>query len=404
MTAAQTLELRSSAIRSRLNTINGLEGDAYTDEIRAESDTLTTEYTDVETRHRAALVVESDETEKRDREYQNGSTPEARELRELTERASVGAIILAVTEKRHSLGAELELQQAHGLTENQIPLDMLRVEQRAAGVTTAPTNVGTSQAEIVQPVFANGAGSFLGITRPTVAAGDAVYPVLATRPDVGGPHSDSSDVPETDSTFDADLLAPERIQASSMYRRVDAARFPGMDAALRMALNSGLEEKLDYEVLRGTEGLLTGSKLTNHNKSGETSHAQYLSQFCFARVDGRYAAEQSDIKVLMGSGTYAHAGSTYQTNPHLSALDALMAKVPVRVSAHVPAVASTKQNNVIRLGSRIDYVQPMWMGVTIIVDETSGSGKGEIEVTAVLLTNTKILRSDGFYKQQAQVS
>ena len=39
MTAVQTLELRSSAIRSRLNQINGLEGDAYTDEIRAESDT-----------------------------------------------------------------------------------------------------------------------------------------------------------------------------------------------------------------------------------------------------------------------------------------------------------------------------------------------------------------------------
>ena len=404
MTAAQTLELRSSAIRSRLNAINGLEGDAYTDEIRAESDVLTTEYTDVETRHRAAMVIEGDETEKRDLEYQNGSTPEARELLALTGRANAGAIIMAVTEKRNSIGAELELQQAHGLAENQIPIDMLRIEQRAAGVTTAPTNVGTSQAEIVQPVFASGAGAFLGISRPVVAQGDSVFPVLATRPDVGGPHSDSSDVPETDSTFDADLLAPERVQASTMYRRVDAARFPNMDAALRMALNSGLSEKLDYEALRGTEGLLTGSKLTNHNKSGETSHAQYLSQFCFARVDGRYAAEQSDLKVLMGSGTYAHAGSTYQTNPHLSALDALMAKVPVRVSAHVPAVASTKQNNVIRLGSRIDYVQPMWMGITIIVDETSGSGKGEIEVTAVLLTNTKILRSDGFYKQQAQVS
>ena len=298
-----------------------------------------------------------------------------------------------------------ELQQAHGLAENQIPIDMLRMpELRAAGVTTAPTNVGTSQAEIVAPVFATGAGAFLGIDRPTVAMGDAVYPVLATRPDVGGPHSDSSDVPETDSTFDADLLAPDRVQASTMYRRVDAARFPNMDAALRMALNSGLEEKLDYEVLRGTEGLLTGSKLANHNKSGETTHAQYLSQFCFGRVDGRFASEQSDLKVLMGSGTYGHAGSTYQTNPHMSALDALMAKVPVRVSANIPAVASTKQNNVIRLGMRSDYVQPLWMGVTIIVDEVTGSGKGEIEVTAVLLTNTKILRADGFYKQQAQVS
>ena len=79
-----------------------------------------------------------------------------------------------------------------------------------------------------------------------------------------------------------------------------------MDAALRMALNAGLEEKLDYEVLRGTEGLLTGSKLANHNKSGETTHAQYLSQFCFGRVDGRFAAEQSDIKVLMGSPGHTH--------------------------------------------------------------------------------------------------
>ena len=149
---------------------------------------------------------------------------------------------------------------------------------------------------------------------------------------------------------------------------------------------------------------MTGSKLTNHNKSGETTHAQYLSQFCFGRVDGRFAAEQSDIKVLMGSGTYAHAGSTYQSTPHLSALDALMAKVPVRVSANIPDVASTKQNNVVRLGSRNDYVQPLWSGVTIIVDEVTGSGKGEIEVTAVLLTNTKILRQSGFHKQQAQVS
>ena len=227
----------------------------------------------------------------------------------------------------------------------------LRVEQRAAGVTTAPTNVGTSQAEIVQPVFANGAGAFLGISRPVVAQGDSVYPVLATRPDVGGPHSDSSDVPETDSTFDADLLAPERVQASTMYRRVDAARFPGMDAALRMALNSGLEEKLDYEVLRGVEGLLTGAKLTNHNKSWrDEPRAVSLSVLLRPRRWPLCLRAKRSQGADGKSGTYAHAGSTYQTNPHMSALDALMAKVPVRVSAHVPAVASTKQNNVIRLG------------------------------------------------------
>ena len=399
MSPLMKLQVRQSEIREKINTLLG--NDKRSEEQDAELVKLTTEGQKIEPEIRAAIIAAPDPGEA---ETVEAGDAETRELRQLTGRANAGAIILAVTEKRNSIGAELELQQHHKLAENQIPLDMLRVEQRAAGVTTAPTNVGTNQAEIVQPVFANGAGAYLGITRPSVAAGDAVYPVLATRPDVGGPHSDSTDVPETDSTFDSDLLAPERIQASSMYRRVDAARFPTMDSALRMALNSGLEERLDYEILRGVEGLLTGSKISNHNKTGETTHAQYLSQFCFGRVDGRYAAEQSDIKVLMGSGSYAHAGSTYQATPHLSALDALMEKIPVRVSAHVPAVASTKQNNIIRLGMRSDYIQPLWMGVTIIVDETSGSGKGEIEVTAVLLTNTKILRSSGFYKQQVAVS
>ena len=399
MSPLQKLQVRQSEIREKLNTLLG--NDKRSEEQDAELVKLTTEGQKIEPEIRAAIIAAPDPEEA---ETVETGDAESRELRQLTGRANAGAIILAVTEKRNSIGAELELQQHHKLAENQLPLDLLRVEQRAAGVTTAPTNVGTNQAEILQPVFSSGAGAFLGITRPTVAAGDAVYPVLATRPDVGGPHADSSDVPETDSTFDADLLAPERVQASTMYRRVDAARFPNMDSALRMALNSGLTEKLDYEVLRGVEGLLTGSKLANHNKSGETTHAQYLSQFCFGRVDGRFAAEQGDLKVLMGAGTYGHAGSTYQTNPHMSALDALMEKIPVRVSAHIPAVASTKQNNVIRLGMRSDYVQPTWNNITIIVDETSGSGKGEIEVTAVLLTNTKILRSSGFYKQQAQVS
>ena len=130
----------------------------------------------------------------------------------------MGAIILAVTEKRHCLGAELELQQAHGLTENQIPLDMIRVEQRAAGVTTAPTNVGTSQAPIVQPVFANGAGAYLGNYSPGRSPRRFGLPGAVYSP--GCRRTTQRLIGRTGngfSTFDADLLAPERIQASSVH-------------------------------------------------------------------------------------------------------------------------------------------------------------------------------------------
>ena len=151
MRLSQTLNLRISEIRQRLNEISVLEGDDFTTEVRSESEALQTEFADVEVKYRSAVIAESDDDDAARRAL-NGPDSEGRELQRLTEQANAGAIILAVTEKRNCLGAELELQQAHGLAENQIPLDMLRVEQRAAGVTTAPTNVGTSQAEIVQPV------------------------------------------------------------------------------------------------------------------------------------------------------------------------------------------------------------------------------------------------------------
>ena len=73
----------------------------------------------------------------------------------------------------------------------------------------------------------------------------------------------------------------------------------------------------------------------------------------------------------MGSGIVCARGQHLPGHAApISALDALMAKIPVRVSANMcQPWRATKQNNVIRLGSRIDYIQPLWMGVTILVDE-----------------------------------
>ena len=135
-------------------------------------------------------------------------------------------------------------------------VELLRapVEEHRA-VTPSVTNVGAVEQSVVMPVFASGGGAFFSIDRPTVAMGDSVYPVLTSLPSVEGPHADSTNVGETEGAFDADLLAPERIQASFKYRRTDAARFSGLDSSLRMALNMGLEEKLDFEAIAGDEGL-----------------------------------------------------------------------------------------------------------------------------------------------------
>ena len=41
---------------------------------------------------------------------------------------------------------------------------------------------------------------------------------------------------------------------------------------------------------------------------------------------------------------------------------------------------------------------PIWEGVTLIPDEITKAGTGQIVVTAVMLHAIKVLRSDGFFK------
>ena len=130
-----------------------------------------------------------------------------------------------------------------------------------------------------------------------------------------------------------------------------------------------------------------------------------MSNFGFGRVDGKYASGLGDIRMVMGAGTFGHAGTQYANSNKgdLSAIEKLaMITSGVKVSAHVPAVASSKQNAVIRLGMRRDMVSPVWEGVTLISDEVTKAQRGQIVVTAVMLHAIKLLRADGFYKQESQ--
>ena len=101
----------------------------------------------------------------------------------------------------------------------------------------------------------------------------------------------------------ANTLAPERLQASFSYSRTDAARFAGLDASLRLALNpAGSKRRLDDQAISGTDGLLTGTNLGNNNVTATTSFALYLSGLLYGRVDGRYARTPGDVRVLVGQG------------------------------------------------------------------------------------------------------
>ena len=64
--------------------------------------------------------------------------------------------------------------------------------------------------------------------------------------------------------------------------------------------------------------------LDNHNVSTQTGFNDYISDFGYSRVDGRYAADGKDLRLVMGSDTYAHAGRQYRhANADDVALDRL---------------------------------------------------------------------------------
>ena len=392
-----TAALKLSEIREKLNDLNAVT--EPTDAQKTEETALLASQKKTETEYRESVTTESDE---------HATVPvdaEDRAFRAVLARGNVGRIMTALVEHRSTDGADAELQQHRGLASNQIPLDLLRppVEHRA--VTTGPAHVATTEQPAIMPVFARGIGAFIFADRPTVDAGTVAYPILDQRPTVGGPHTDSTAVDETTGSFSSDLLLPERIQASYFYRRVDLARFPVIDTSLRQALRDGLEEKLDQELIAGAAGLFTGTNLSAHAAAAVTSFATYLSEFGHGRVDGRYAAALTDIRAVMGSATYAHAGNQYRSNnADYSALDALMSKTGgVKVSAHVPAVAGNKQNAVIRLGQHDRaIIQVLWDGLTLVPDEITKVKTGEVAITAILLTATKILRAESFFKQQTQ--
>ena len=396
MKASQKIALEMSEKREQLNAL--LAMDELSDDQRADLATFSARMQQLEVEARAAILAEDETTITRS-DVVDG---EDRELRSLIDRANIGAIFEAALEHRQTVGPEAELQAHFKLAANAIPLALL--ETRA--VTPAPGDVGTQQSTIIPGVFPQSCAAFLAVDMPTVGVGESVFPVLTQNATAHTP-AENGPAAETTGAFSADVLSPSRLQASFFYSREDRARFSGMDEALRMNLSDALSDGLDKQILAGTEGLFTGTKLANHNVSAITSYALYRSQLGYGRVDGVFAGGVGDLKIVMGAETYGHAAGVFRSDNagDRAALEDLMQVTGgVKVSAHVPGVTSKKQNAVIRLGMRRDMVAPIWEGVTLIPDEITKAANGQIVVTAVMLHAVKILRADGFYKQQLQVA
>ncbi len=379
--------LRISEVKERLNHLGGLSGDDLTEEHRAEIGTLTNEYTELETRARALMVAEDEAANETTTEGGKTDT----EFRSMVDKARLSDIVDAALGGRATDGATRELQDELGLDSAQVPLELLEV--RTAGQTSAPSDTGAVQHPIIPAVFPRAAAAYLGVEMPSVPVGDSTFTLLSTSLKPGTPAA-GDDQAHSAGAFTAKTVAPKRVQGSFFIRREDRARLAGMEEALRENLSAAISDKMDSEII--ANGFLASSggiRPKDGDKASTTAKfSDYLS-LLYGEVDGIYANMASDVRLLFGSDTYAHAGSVYRSNnADYNAVDALTSKSGgLRVSAHIPAAAtvdSVAGNALVIAAKDVSLrhaVAPVWQGPTLIVDEVTQAKAGEIVITMVAL-------------------
>lgn len=394
MTNLQRISLRMSEVRERLNKISGLSGDNFTEEIRSESEKLSTEYQDLEARHRAAIVGESET------ETLKPADSETRELSKLIERVNLGSILQASLYQTLPDGREKEVQDHFGLATNQFPIEALKqVRAEVRAVTPAPSDVGRVQHGIIPQIFPDSVTGFLGVGQPTVGVGQQTYTVLTTGATVHTPAKGAS-AAESTGEFTAHNLSPKRAQASFFWNIEDQSSLSGLDSALRQNLGLALPSKLDNIVLNDSTAGLLGGGLTQPDAPGAVeTYASYKSAVT-GRVDGLYASTPNGVRVLIGAETYRHSESIYRgsTTDNQSGYEVMMSKTNggVRVSSLVPAAASNIQAAIVSRSTAIHAVMPIWRAVTFLPDSITKAETGQIKLTAVLLYGLAVVRSAGF--------
>ena len=261
MLQSQKLELRRSEIRQRLGEIGKLEGDAYSDEIRTEEKNLQTELTDLEQRHRSALIAEGEDAEKRAKETAESDVdPETRERIELRSKAQLTNYFTARASGKTVDGPEAELQAAAGV--QGIPIEIFDVpEQRSVitedgierrAVTPAPGTVGVNLDPIRPAVFAQSIAPRLGIDMPRVASGTYASGTITTNQSAAAKDA-GADAVAAAGAITVTTATPKRVSARLELRIEDIAAVgqSNFESILRQNLSLALSDELDDQVING---------------------------------------------------------------------------------------------------------------------------------------------------------
>ena len=409
MLKSQKITLRMSELREQ---INAQAEDAEVEEREA----LLNEYLDSEKRYRTELGVEALADEK----------PEHPERRELRASASVADYLTEAVSGQRVTGAaaELRAETMKGADEPGrmpwealVPLDEKDgVEQRADAPTTTPGTISAVQQPILGRVFARSATMYLGVEMPSVPVGDSNFSVLTSGVGPEMKAVGTSKDAEAD-VFAISTIEPTRLTARYLLRVEDLSRFAGMEESLRMDLRDALSDAMDHQVIVGTgtapqvKGFVgTAPALTAPSDPGASDALAFTSTIKagLSVVDGKYAHNLGESRLLVSPSAYKEAGVAFQTagTSDVAASDYMIARSGgFRASANLPATASHISKAVaFATGGQGSAVAPVWDGLQLIRDMYSGASTGEVAITAIALWGFKVLRTGPYSYQKFYIT
>ena len=418
MTKSQTLQLRMSEISEELGK---LPDDAPDDARNA----LTTEHATLQSQWRAALITEQSDAENDpDAGQDRRDDPADREIGRLLDRVSAADYLNAAVAGLAVGGAAAELRCAtlgDDCPAEYMPLDVLRNlpaerQYRVDAVTSIATAIQDNQSSIAGRIFAIGSGDYLGWDRPTVPFGQQSYVSLTT----GGAADFRNDGVALDATaaaFTTKSINPSRVTSRYLYDNIVDVRMRGASDSLAADLRMQLTDKLDAVGLNGqaavanTSPALTGIINALSNPTNPTALAtwtDFLDAYDDA-VDGRYAMDDSMIRMLVNSNTWKFArGLQIDTSGAL-----LRDRLPAgrfRVSANMPATpTSGADDNVATAlayaaGPGRGFTQAVWRGVRLIRDIYTKSSEDQTSVTATMYVGQDMVDAARYRRLEFQTA
>ena len=404
MTNKQKIELRLSKVRSRLNEIAGLDGEAFNEEIREELDTLEGEYSDLERRHRASILSEGEAQAAAIGQFPDGDDQDGAEVRQLLGRVTLADYLGPAAGGNGLRGAAAELADALGVPAAgpsggvAIPWRLLlpdggvEAPEVRAFTTTSSYAGPIQQRPILERLFGLDVMETLGVRIDSVPTGRAEWPLITGGTAIDQKAEGTAADAAVAATFSTETLKAKRLTGVFEYTHEQAAQVVGLEAALRRDLGDAVRAKMNDLIINGNEttnpqepdGFAT-TITAPANASATATYADYAGSHALG-VDGIHASMETEVSSVIGVDVYKHAATVYQAGSGESGSEALKRRGMKCMASPFVGSASSGQHKLNLYHSsgpnggtsRGDSVAAIWPTLELVRDVYSKASQGVV--------------------------